>query len=259
MTSCLRASLVVLFFSSFPAHAVTIDSFTQIGDPIHFPYTETSIGAPTLLDEVGLTETFGGLRATLVIPGHPVFPPPAGAAPEMSVDVDTASGTMIAAANADSAFYTAVIWTSDDLDATKDFDTTPLNRFVLEYSSSSDLTLEVTLSNLDPGSTNRNAANSGVFVIPAAVNGVVEVPLVDINEGVVNPFGGFPPPDFPPVDLTQLDAIAFIFETLEPGATLTLSNVALVPEPRAAALIAFAALACNVRRSSRVRGIAHRL
>ncbi len=239
---CFAVLCLALYTKVTPLLAMTIiiDDFTEVSDPSPYPLTQTLLTPVNSSDELGLASTLGGARVVVLLPSSSVIPAPNPST--VSITANVQGGAFTAAASVESEFSILLAWGSDDLNQPLNFDTTPYKTLVFEYSATDDVMTTITLANADtPGSSLPTASLGLNFTLPAAVNGILEIPLVDINTPVADvlntPVGG-PTVFFPPLDPTSLDTIVLGLRTPALGTLLTMTQVSFaVPEPSSAALL----------------------
>lgn len=249
LAAAFLAFAVLLTASS--AEAITIDSFDEVVDPTAYPIT---LDLPFIasVEERELAGVFGGFRNVFVFAGAATIPAPDGVEIDVVADIDAAAGELTVVAGDDSSFQLNLVWASDDSAQSVDFDLTPFDRIVLEYSATVAFALDINLANNTPGvAFPPDAALQGRrFALPAAVDGVVEVPIAAIDELQFDVDNSFPNDlrFFPPLDPTSLDSITITLSALEGGGSIALRDVSIVPEPAAIGLLAVGVVGFARRR-----------
>ena len=243
------ALAVGLAFAALPAAAravVNIDTFTTTGGEVAYPLTDTirQVSQPS----VDVTGGIFGTARLVSIGALPPTPLPSDLATLdddlATLALDTAAGTLTASATAEVGFAAGLIYTGQIV-SPPDVDVSGEDRVRIAYTATGDVTLQLTLTNFDTSNRTTNGSRSPVLTLPAG-SGVFDVAFADLTQVVRVPFGGSIV-DLPPVDLASLDTIGFDFRSVGEGGSLTLSNLAVVPEPATLGLAGVAGL-CLLRR-----------
>ena len=226
--------------------AVVVDTFTATDGTVTYPMTDTVRGVAMPASDLA-PGVFGGLRTTVVgaLPLPPVGSLDSYDGEVASLNLATAVG-MINATSTSGVSVGTILAYSAPFATPADVDLSGEDRFVIAYTASDALTLQLTASNTSANNSRQTAGSrTPVLTLPAG-SGTFEVLFSQLTEEVRVPFGGQIVP-LPSVDFASVDSLVFDFNGTAEGQSFAFTNVAAVPEPTTLGLAGAAGL-CLLRR-----------